>query len=223
MRRSMPVRTLPGPTSRKRSAPWSAMRRTEDSQRTQESICWARALADGFDVDDEPGGDVGNELAAGGAELGVGEFAAHDVDGGADKGGVEGAGDGEADKAAAGFGGDEVAGGLDGGGIAGDDDLAGAVPVGGDDDAELAAGGDLVADFADAGAVEVEDGGHGAGLALAGVVHGLGAGADEAEAGLEIEDAGGVEGGVFADGVAGDDGGIDAFVAQDGEGGRRRR
>ena len=89
-------------------------------------------------------------------------------------------------------------------GGAGDDDLPGGVEVG---DPDLVVG--EVAGHLDLVVVEPEDGGHGARSFETGVVHGVGAGADEGDALREAEGAGGGEGGVLAEGVPRVDVGVD--------------
>ena len=90
-------------------------------------------------------------------------------------------------------------------GRAGDHDLARGVEVGDPDVGVGAAAGDL-----DLVVVEAEDGGHRAGLGVARVVHGGGAGGDETDAVVEAEGAGGGQGGVLAEAVAGAEARLDA-------------
>ena len=97
------------------------------------------------------------------------------------------------------------AGGGDAFGRAGDHDLAGSVEVGDPDVAVGPAAGDL-----DLVVVEAEHRGHGARVVVAGVVHRVGALADEAHAVVEAERAGGGECGVLAEAVAGAEARLDA-------------
>ena len=88
---------------------------------------------------------------------------------------------------------------------AGDDDLPGRVVVGDPDVLVGAAAGDV-----DLVVVEAEHGGHRARLGEPGLVHGVGPGDDEAHAVVEPEGAGGGEGGVLAEAVAGAEARLDA-------------
>ena len=69
------------------------------------------------------------------------------------------------------------------------------------------------------GGVEAEDGGHGAFACGDGLLHVLAAGADGADGVGEGEGSGGDVGGVFAEGVAGGEGGLDAAFGEDAGGG----
>ena len=93
----------------------------------------------------------------------------------------------------------------DAGRRAGDDDLPGGVVVGDPDVLVGAPAGDV-----DLVVVETEDGGHRAGLGQPGLVHRLGAGGHEADAVVEPERAGGGQGGVLAEAVAGAEARLDA-------------
>ena len=94
---------------------------------------------------------------------------------------------------------------LDAVGRAGDHDLARCVVVG---DPDVLVG--PAAGHVDLVVVEAEDGGHRARLGRAGIVHGVGALDDEADAVVEAQRAGGGEGGVLAEAVAGAEAGLDA-------------
>lgn len=162
-------------------------------------------------------GELGHEVGLDLGGRGVGECVdvlVNGADGGVDLGGLDGGGEagacrlheggvegsayleGECALGAGGLG--CFAGCGDGFDLAGDDDLAGAVVVGSDDDAG-SGGADLL--YLLVG--ERYDGCHGGGMELAGVLHGLGALGHEAQAVGEAEGSGGGEGGELAQGVAG--------------------
>ena len=73
--------------------------------------------------------------------------------------------------------------------------------------------------ISDEGGVEAEDGGHGAFAGGDGLLHVAAAGADGADGVGEGEGSGGDVGGVFAEGVAGGEGGVDAAFGEDAGGG----
>ena len=166
------------------------------------------------------GGDVADDGHFGGAEADAGEDVGHGFGGGLHEGGVEGAGDFEGDGFEA-FGFGELRGALAGGDRAGEDDLAGGVEVGGDEDVAL---GGLVAEGGGGGLVGTQEGEHGGGVGFGGGLHELAAGFDDVEAIFEGKDAGDVEGGVFAEGEAGGEIGGGHFFEfekgfEDGDGG----
>ena len=164
---------------------------------------------------------------AGDGELGVVEGQGREVGGegvlrGLHEGAVEGGADLEHDGALGSGLLAEVGGALDGCGRAGDDGLVGGVEVGGRDDGAVGVEGlgfgrvwkrgelvgDLGADVGMSVGVEAEDRGHCAFSGGDGLLHVSAAGADGADGVGEGEGSGGDVGGVFAEGVAGGEGGV---------------
>ena len=126
---------------------------------------------------------------------GFGEFGA----GGLHAGAVEAAAHFQFDGALGTGLGEGLTGGVDSGDFAGDDELAGVAVVGAGEDAGV----ERAAHFLDFLVGEADDGGHGGGVELAGALHSLSAGADEAQGVGELEGAGGNECGELAERVAG--------------------
>ena len=98
---------------------------------------------------------------------------------------------------------------LHGGLVAADDQLARAVVVGDDHAARV---GGLLAGRLEGFPVQVQDRHHGALPAGSGRFHGLAPEGHQLNGGLGVKDAGGVEGGVLAQGKAGGHGGADALL-----------
>ena len=131
---------------------------------------------------------------------GVGQFGA----GGLHAGRVETAADGQTQGA---FGSGSfhlLAGGVNGGDFARDDNLAGTVVVGADNDAVVDGGAELL----DLLVGQSEHGGHCRGILLAGFLHCVGAGRDKTQTVLKIHCAGGYESRKFAQRVSGHHGGV---------------
>src|SRR5215218_6984856 len=202
----------------------------QDFARAELDVAGGAELAEAFDAAGpvDWAGELAGEEAAGLAaasddpRLGVGDqgdLEAAEVDaveglaegalGGAHQGGVEAAADGEGQDPL-GPGVQGAPGGLlDGRGLAGDDHLAGGVGVGQEHLANLAADGP--AELADGLVGEAEDDPHDPGAA--GVVGELGPADDQLQALLEADPAGREQGGVLAEGVAGDQVGAQALLA----------
>ena len=196
------------------------------------------------DLADEAVGDlgaVGEEArvdVAGDGEVGVIEGQGREVGGESVLGGLhEGAVEGRADLEHDGALGSgllaQVGGALDGCGRAGDDGLVGGVEVGRRDDRAVGVEGlglgrgrergelvgDLGADGLDELGGEAKDGSHCAFSGRDGLLHVLAAGAHGADGVGEGQGPGGDVGGVFAEGMAGGEGGMDAAFGEDARGG----
>lgn len=162
----------------------------------------------GGDVVDEGNGQIAEgDVGEDRGELGLSRLHERAVEGGRD-------GEGNDPFGAGGLG--EFHGAVDGGGVAGDDDLVRRIIVGGGDDFALGSFGE---ESVQGAFREFEEGGHGADPGGDGLLHELAALADDADGVGKVEGAGGDEGGVFAEGVAGDKVGLEAFAAGDAEGG----
>ena len=107
---------------------------------------------------------------------------------------------------------------LDGGSCAGDDGLQGRIEIGGGDDVARFGGG-IGAGAGGVFRAEAEDGGHGALAGGNGFLHEAAAMADGAHGVGEGDGASGDVGGVFAEGVAGDEGGRNSIFREDAQGG----